>query len=272
MQLSEARQDRLEVGTRRLTPIRASVVGYLNARPLWDALAEDDAFDVRTGVPSEVTSRLAAGDADVALVSSIELLRDGVRRLSGACIASDGPVTSVLVALATAPGRVRRLAVDPSSRTSQRLAEIILRGYGADPEVEEHDPTTALDAGFDAALVIGDPAFAFAKKGYPVLDLASEWGKTTGLPFVFGVWAAPAEKSPEEVGILEDALDRARERGLERIPEMARRAAASGLLSEAEARVYLTRRIRYRFGEREAAGLRAYLDAVRALPGEIRRR
>jgi len=41
----------------------------------------------------------------------------------------------------------------------------------------------------EAALIIGDEAFSARKKFKYTLDLAEEWWKATGLPFVFGVWA-----------------------------------------------------------------------------------
>ena len=55
----------------------------------------------------------------------------------------------------------------------------------------------------DAALLIGDIALAramlrraVAGRGQPyVFDLATEWQAWTGLPFVFAVWAARADRA-----------------------------------------------------------------------------
>src|SRR5260370_27067096 len=41
----------------------------------------------------------------------------------------------------------------------------------------------------DAALLIGDPAMLIDRSGLHVYDLAEEWRKHTGLPFVFAFWA-----------------------------------------------------------------------------------
>jgi chorismate dehydratase len=41
----------------------------------------------------------------------------------------------------------------------------------------------------DAALIIGDPAMLIDRSALHIYDLAEEWQKHTGLPFVFAVWA-----------------------------------------------------------------------------------
>lgn len=226
---------------------------------------DDPRFRLESTTPSTVARKLLAGTVDLGLVSSIELVRQPLQRVSTSCIASDGPVTSVLVALRVAPHRVTRLGVDPASRTSQLLAELVLRHLGAAPDVVECAPDQAFALGCDAALVIGDPAFAWRAAGRPVLDLGEEWTKMTGLPFVYGVWAVH-QRSTMDALELGRWLDDSREDGCKRVDGFARDAESAGVLDAAEARVYLTRRIRYRFGSREEAGLHAYLDAVRSLP------
>jgi hypothetical protein len=44
-------------------------------------------------------------------------------------------------------------------------------------------------ADHDAALVIGDPALQIDRSRYLTLDLAEEWIRHTGKPFVFAFWA-----------------------------------------------------------------------------------
>ena len=52
----------------------------------------------------------------------------------------------------------------------------------------------------DAALLIGDPALQIDRSQYFTLDLAEEWIRRTGKPFVFAFWAvrqnALSEASP----------------------------------------------------------------------------
>ena len=76
-------------------PPRLGCVQYVNARPLvrgWPGLVEFDH-------PSVLCRRLAAGQLDVALVSSFEFLRHPIYSIvDGVAIASNGPVYSVFVA------------------------------------------------------------------------------------------------------------------------------------------------------------------------------
>jgi chorismate dehydratase len=49
----------------------------------------------------------------------------------------------------------------------------------------------------DAALVIGDPALQIDRSQYVTLDLAEEWIRHTGKPFVFAFWAIRQEALKE---------------------------------------------------------------------------
>ena len=51
------------------------------------------------------------------------------------------------------------------------------------PDVEQ------MLAEHDAGLLIGDPALKIDRKRYHTLDLAEEWIRHTGKPFVFAFWA-----------------------------------------------------------------------------------
>jgi chorismate dehydratase len=53
-------------------------------------------------------------------------------------------------------------------------------------------------AGHDAALVIGDPALQVDRSRYLTLDLAEEWIRHTGKPFVFAFWAVRRQAVQEE--------------------------------------------------------------------------
>jgi len=47
----------------------------------------------------------------------------------------------------------------------------------------------------DAALIIGDPAMLIDRSALYVYDLAEEWRKHAGLPFVFAFWAVRADST-----------------------------------------------------------------------------
>ena len=80
--------------TTRERPIRIGAVSYLNSKPLIEDLAElaCDA-ELILDVPSRLADDLAAGELDVALIPSIEVLRDADYEIvSDACVATRGPV------------------------------------------------------------------------------------------------------------------------------------------------------------------------------------
>ncbi|MAB90524.1 MAG: hypothetical protein CMJ90_13855 [Planctomycetes bacterium] len=248
--------------------VRLGVVSYLNAMPLVHALDDGCGVDLVGAPPSGIAAWLRSGRIDVGLVPVIELLRQpGLELVSDACVGAFGPVDSVLLLTRTPPDRVVTCALDPNSRTSQVLVQILLRDhYGACPRFEETDPETAWSRGtHDAVLVIGDQALRMARwlDGAHVIDLAAAWAEMTGLPFVFAAWAARAgviQRCPNLGSLLEDARDR----GLEAVDAIASDCAAWGDLSAEEARVYLTDRIRYRLAAPDRAGLARFLELARS--------
>jgi chorismate dehydratase len=240
-------------------------VSYVNAWPLLSGLGDRRDVELFTATPAGVAGLLASGAVDAGLVPSIELLRQpGLEPLGGVGIASHGPVDSVLVLLRRAPHRVRTLALDPASRTSQVLARLVFEHvFAARPDAVPCDPGRAWSEGSaDAVLVIGDQALAFREQGIPCIDLADAWTRWTSLPFVFAVWGSPrgtAARRPALGPMLAESLDR----GNESLHLLAKRAAALGPLDEAGFQVYLSRRIRYVLGPHEMRGLSRFLELAR---------
>jgi chorismate dehydratase len=204
--------------------------------------------------------------------SAVPLSDPGLCVLSNGAITSDGPVRSIRLFSRVPPARIRRLALDSSSRTSTVLCRILLdRVYGVRPEILSLPPDVpAMLEDADAALVIGDPALltsvAVERGELPGLaadlDLGSLWRAETGLPFVYAVWAAPRDA---DNAALEDILNTAMRWGVAHRDEIARREAPRLGLPVEVCREYLTRNIAYEFGGRERMGLRRFHEWGRAL-------
>ena len=82
----------------------------------------------------------------------------------------------------------------------------------------------------------------------------------TGLPFVFGVWAARRdyfEKQPEIVYYLHQILLRAKAMGLESIAEICRQAAATVPMAQEELEIYF-QRLNYDLDAGQQEGLEAF--------------
>ena len=87
---------------------------------------------------------------------------------------------------------ITRLQLDPQSRTSNNLARVLLKKYWKiEPELISEAKNYSLSTHETTAFVqIGDRTFGKKNDYSFVYDLADEWQKFTGLPFVFAAWIA----------------------------------------------------------------------------------
>jgi predicted solute-binding protein len=222
--------------------MRFGSVSYLNARPLVEGLRP-----LALATPSVLVDLYRRGEVDVALLPVAAGEGLGLTRVGSLGIAAEGLVDSVLLFLRRPLPEVRTVALDPASRTSRALTRLLLE------EARELSPRYT-DPPADAELVIGDPALVRGTTDEPRLDLAEEWTRWTGLPFVFAAWYG----DPATEGALEEAYARGQ-------LEIGRYAREAGLgLDEATLLRYLRERIRFRIGPREEEGLRLFVRRGRA--------
>jgi chorismate dehydratase len=247
--------------------VRLGVVPYLNVAPLVHGLDRDPRFTLQAVVPSQLPGLLREGHVDLATIPSIEYADDW-RIVPGLAIASRGPVRSVCLFHRVPLPRVRRVALDASSRTSVALLKLLLAERGLTPTFVTRPPGPAMLEEAEAALVIGDPCLAW-EDDTERLDLGAEWTALTGQAFVWAVWAGPAGPvRPEHVAALQEAM----RRGRQAIPAIAagynlRQAAAAvsgrggvALLTEQAARneAYLRDNMVHALDEAGLAGLREF--------------
>ncbi len=235
--------------------LRISAISYLNAAPLmWDFEHGDAgaAFDISYTVPSQCAADLAAGSADIGIIPAAAYASiPGLAILPGVAIASRRPVRSILLVSKVPLNQVRSVALDTSSLTSVALTKVLFAkwwGPGRNftpmaPDIEE------MMAEHDAGLVIGDPALKVDRSRYQTYDLAEEWIRLTGKPFVFALWAirqAVLRNAPPALD-LAAIFQESRDHGLQpaSLDRIAREWAPRLGLSEAEIRVYLTENIYY---------------------------
>ena len=247
--------------------VRIGIVDYLNSWPLaWGFLCGrlEAGFVVSYHPPARVAEMLAAGDLDVGLIPSIEVQRiPGLSVVPGLCVAATHEVRSVLLVSEMPFAKVRTVALDENSRTSAALVRIVLAdGYGVFAQTSERAPRLEEMLGeADAALVIGDPALHVDRRRYRILDLAAEWRRLTGRPFVFAVWAV-GEGVPGEA--VTAALSASLRIGFEQMQLIIDRAVEDlGLAREVVER-YLTRHLRFVLGEDELGGLQEFYRRAHA--------
>lgn len=225
-------------------------VSYFNARPL--CLFPGDGRTI-FAPPSRLSAMFNQGKLDVALLPVFELFRQAEPLLvDDVAIACSGPVRSVLVAHQEPLEEITDIWLDPASRTSIHLAQILFREH---LKLSIHWRTGDPPAGA-ARVIIGDPALSLQEKQraeWKVLDLGAAWKEFTGLPFVFAVWAvAPGLQDPEEVAEL---LRDWKQQGLARRREIARK---QSQFPEEFLFEYLTQYIRYDLGDREKQGMELF--------------
>jgi predicted solute-binding protein len=227
--------------------VRLGAVSYLNAAPPVHGLDRDPGFRVLREVPSRVARRLHAGDIDLGLIPSVEYAFGEYAIVPGIGIGSRGKVRSVLLFHRGRLDRVRRVALDTSSRTSATLVRILLRErLGRSPEYVPMAPEIGdMLAVADAALVIGE-----------------EWTRLTSLPFVYAFWAGrPGAVDASGVERLQSALSR----GMRAVAEIALQRAGGDAARAAKYDEYLRESIVYRLGEEEQQGLREFYRRAHAL-------
>lgn len=228
--------------------LRVSVVQYLNTAPLIWGMVHGGArgrFQLEFTTPAGCSDAIRSGSAAVGIIPVIETQRiEGLEAVQGVSISSLGEVKSVILISKKPVEEITSVATDTSSRTSTALVTVLLRKfYGIHPQMTPAPPEpAAMLRAADAALLIGDPALVFQPGGLRVYDLAAEWKKFTGLPFVFALWAGP-----QSAGLAQFAVDfqRSRDEGLEHIDDIAGEYAPRCGLTSEEVKIYLTRNINY---------------------------
>ncbi|MDX6497620.1 MAG: chorismate dehydratase [Blastocatellia bacterium] len=247
----------------RLPQIAAS--SYLNTAPLiWSFLSgsKQNTVELFTHkAPSRCAEMLANSEVDAALVPVIEYQRiPGVVIVPDVCVGSRAAVRSVVIASKQNNlKKIKRVALDNSSRTSVALVKIIFREFlGFEPEWQTSPPDLrSMLEHNDAALIIGDPAMKIPRDKFRVFDLATLWHDFTGLGFVFAMWMA-GRNSAEQVRAID--FKAARDEGLAHLDEIAASYGDQSTFSPVEIKDYLTGNIAFQLDERMTKGLELYFE------------
>ena len=277
--------------------LRISAISYLNTAPLmWDfehGEAGRD-FDISYTLPSACARALQAGAADIGIIPAAAYAQiPGLQVLPGVAIASRRAVRSILLVSKVPIEKIRTIALDTSSMTSVALTKILFEKWlGGGRTFNAMSPNLdEMLASNDAGLLIGDPALQVDRSRYLTLDLAEEWIRYTGKPFVFAFWAV-RQQALQEAGLRGDSRPRqsaarsnarvpaqdlaqifqdSRDHGLapSSLNQIAREWAPRLRLREDEVRRYLTENIHYELDPGCIEGLQffyRYAAEIGALP------
>jgi len=261
-----------------MTRLRISAISYLNTAPLmWDfehGEAGSD-FDLSYTLPAACARALEAGSADIGIipVAAYPQIPDLVV-LPGVAIASRNAVRSILLVSKVPIDRIRTVALDTSSMTSVALTKVLFEKWlGAGRTFTAMPPDIdKMLAVHDAALLIGDPALQIDRSLYFTLDIAEEWIRHTGKPFVFAFWAVRKAALRESASQdLAGIFQQCRDHGLDpaSLNHIAHEWSPRMGLHEADVRSYLTENIYYHLDPPCLEGLQLfyrYAAEVGALP------
>lgn len=248
-----------------MKPLRISAISYLNTAPLmWDFEhgPADSQFEISYTIPSQCASELEAGSADIGIIPSAAYATiRGLLVLPGVAIASRRPVRSILLVSKVPVEKIRSVALDTSSLTSAALTKVLFaRHWRQTVHFESMAPdVTKMLERHDAGLLIGDPALRIDRSRYTTYDLAEEWLRLTGKPFVFAFWAV-RENALKEASLsteLTTIFQESRDHGLAApsLREIARNWAPRTGLSQEDVMAYLTGNIHYSLDDACLEGL-----------------
>lgn len=246
------------------------LVRYLNARPLDYGFRQEDGlseYKCLEDTPAKLYQMLSSGTLDAALVSSVECLRNedrfGYCRSVGVCARKE--VKSILYLRRNPFKRtdpVEYIYADSGSRTSTALVRLLYKeefSGSPDPDIITTPPEQIpekLDSN-SAGLLIGDSALDFLQnpqsEQFEITDVAGWWYSQEKLPFVFALWAYPADR-PVRDRFFEDSLKQG-EKAIEQIIQQ------SGY---PEASVYLKQILHYRIAEEELKSLTRFKERLLA--------
>jgi chorismate dehydratase len=251
--------------------LKISAISFLNTVPLmWDfehepSLEVRENFDVEYTLPSQCAQALRDGTADIGIIPVITTATiPGLVVLPDVAIAALNQVRSIQLVSKKPIEEIRTVAVDTSSRTSVGLTQVLLtKFFGGHRELTPMAPVLGpMLERCDAGLLIGDPAMLAKTDGLHVYDLAEVWRASTGLPFVFAVWAVRKSALAEmRAGLdLGAIFRRSRDHGLlpQNVAAIAREWSPRMGLSEAAISSYLRENIHYQLDAECRKGLALY--------------
>jgi chorismate dehydratase len=250
---------------------KISVVSYTNSIPFVYGCKygpAKDQIELQLDNPAQCADRLIRNEAHVGLVPVAEIPNiTGANIISDYCIGARSKVRTVSLYSDIPVKEVRHIILDYQSRTSNQLTKMLsFYHWNISPEFTQGEP------GYEkktysqrtAKLVIGDRCFQIEDQYKYKYDLAEEWHKFTGYPFVFAAWVASVKLTPA----FRDRFNKTLEYGMEHIKNAIEENKQNLPLTYDEIADYLNNNINYSFGKAEKESLRLFLMYLYKLNSE----
>lgn len=238
---------------------------YANSTPLTHFLPQvDPRVVLLEAPPATLAARVLSGELDAALIPVVDFFKKPlIRTIEGLGVCADGHVESVLLKCRRPLPEVRSVELDPTSHTSNALIQVLLKHhFQLSPEIVDSESAEPADA----VVVIGDRALRSKPAPGGDYDLAAEWKKMTGLPFVFAVWGYRSDH-PQAKELKLIAQD-AKKAGLAALNKLAVLQARKLHLPQKRCRTYLSSSIHYDLGPRERQAMQLFATLLQELEGQ----
>jgi chorismate dehydratase len=240
--------------------IRVGAVSYLNTKPLlWGISQRDIASQVSIFLdyPANLVRAMKSGSLDIALLPVAALPEIvGAEVVSNYGIAAEGNVVSVALFSQVPIQEVQTVYLDYQSRTSVRLAQILLERYWK--VAVAYQPADknyiAKVEGATAGVIIGDRALQQLNNFKYVYDLSAAWEALTGLHFVFAAWMS-TRQLPQ--GFLAQ-FNAANKLGIEHLQA----SIDANQVPYYNVATYYTENIKYHLDAKKLAGLNLFLSML----------
>jgi chorismate dehydratase len=244
-----------------MTPAtRIGAVSYLNTKPLLYGIERSNLLlpdQLKLDYPANLASMLRGNLIDAALlpVAAIPSIANA-RIISNYGIASDGDVVSVAIFSQVPIEEVTSVYLDYQSRTSVRLAQLLLQRYWKRSVTFKQANEHYIDYinGTTAGVIIGDRALKQLSNFEYVYDLSAAWKAHTGLDFVFAAWVANKELPAAFI----EQFDAANAEGLKHIDEVIQ----ENPFPWYDLDTYYRKNIRYELDSSKREGLRTFLEMI----------
>jgi chorismate dehydratase len=251
-----------------MVKIRISAVKYANTYPFIYGMTEsgfDKKVVLETDHPADCAAKLLSGRVDIGLipVAALTSLMD-YNIISDYCIGANGEVRTVMLLSNSPFNEVDTIYLDYRSRSSVNLTKILARDFWK-KEYQWINTSESFDfknvGRNEAVVLIGDQCFEYENSYLFRVDLALEWKKFTGLPFVFACWVSNRRLEKEFINEFNKAL----ETGVSDIDAVVEKMGQSGIITGKVLKDYLTKNIDYNFDENKKKGMNLFLELLKTL-------
>lgn len=241
--------------------IKVSAVSYLNTKPLLYGIERHpvlERIELSLEYPAIIAAKLKEGTVELGLVPVAAIPSiPGARIISDYGIGADGKVASVCIFSKTPIEQVEKVYLDYQSRTSVRLAQVLLKNHWQKNVEFLPAPENYIDliGGTTAGVIIGDRALQQLPNFAYIYDLAEHWKHFTGLHFIFAAWVANKDLPEDFV----QQFNEANALGLKHIPEVI----ADNPYPAYDLDVYYHQNIQYVLDEQKKKGLELFLEYLK---------